>query len=107
MLLILILLTVACNAPPQETAVEERPAPSLTTTVDVTGGTIEGVALDGVFSYKGIPFAAPPVGDLRWKSPQPVVPWEGVKKADAFAAGPMQDTAMITQLGGTAKISED
>lgn len=34
--------------------------------------------------YKGIPFAAPPVGDLRWKAPQPPTPWQGVRKADQF-----------------------
>ncbi len=35
--------------------------------------------------FKGIPFAAPPVGELRWKAPQPPIPWEGVKQADRFA----------------------
>ncbi|MCW3078690.1 carboxylesterase family protein [Segetibacter sp.] len=40
--------------------------------------------------FKGIPFAAPPVGDLRWKAPQPVQPWQGVKKCDAFGPSPMQ-----------------
>ena len=52
----------------------------------IEGGRIQGVPTDkpGVVVYKGIPFAAPPVGELRWKEPQPVVPWEGVRKADAF-----------------------
>ena len=94
-LLVLILFIFACSAP------------TLTTRVEVTGGIIEGVEQDGIFSYKGIPFAAPPIGDLRWKSPQPVVPWEGVKKVDVFAPGPMQDTELITRLGGIPKISED
>ncbi len=40
--------------------------------------------------YKGIPFAAPPVGDLRWKAPQPVKPWKGVKECVAFGPSPMQ-----------------
>jgi para-nitrobenzyl esterase len=39
---------------------------------------------DGVRVFRGIPFAAPPVGPLRWKAPQPVAPWDGVRKADAF-----------------------
>ncbi|AYL97857.1 carboxylesterase/lipase family protein [Mucilaginibacter celer] len=43
-----------------------------------------------VHIYKGIPFAAPPLGDLRWKEPQPVQPWQGVKKCTEFAASPMQ-----------------
>jgi para-nitrobenzyl esterase len=93
--LVLTLLFAACGSS------------SLTTTVEVAGGTIQGVEEDGIFSYKGVPFAAPPVGDLRWKSPQPVVPWQDVKKAEAFAPGPMQDTAFGAILGGPQEISED
>jgi len=52
--------------------------------VKVEGGRIAGVAADGVRVFKGIPFAAPPVGDLRWKPPQPVVAWIGVRRADTF-----------------------
>lgn len=61
-------------------------------TIKIEGGRISGIksAESDVVAYKGIPFAAPPVGDLRWKAPQPVVPWEGVKKCDAFGASPMQ-----------------
>jgi para-nitrobenzyl esterase len=70
-------------------------------TAKVTGGTVEGVVKDGIASFKGIPFAAPPVGDLRWRSPQPVKPWQGVLKADSYAPAPMQDTGLITQVGGT------
>lgn len=62
--------------------------------VTVTGGQVAGtVSRDGeVRSFKGIPFAAPPVGDLRWKSPQPVKPWTGVRKGDRFGPSPMQGT---------------
>ena len=60
--------------------------------LEIEGGKIQGVesSVKGVYIYKGIPFAAPPVGDLRWKEPQPVVPWEGVKVADTFGPGAMQ-----------------
>ena len=60
--------------------------------LEIDGGKIQGVesSVKGVYIYKGIPFAAPPVGDLRWKEPQPVVPWEGVKVADTFGPGAMQ-----------------
>jgi para-nitrobenzyl esterase len=53
----------------------------------VTGGVVAGTVdpASGVATFKGIPFAAPPVGNLRWKAPQPVIPWTGVRKADAFA----------------------
>lgn len=95
-ILALILGVYACSQP----AV-------VTTVVEVTGGTIEGVEQDGIYSYKGIPFAAPPVGDLRWKAPQPVVPWEDTKKTDKFAPGPIQDTAFSAILGGPQEISED
>jgi para-nitrobenzyl esterase len=53
-------------------------------TVRVDGGLISGIAADGVRVFKGLPFAAPPVGALRWKAPQPVVAWSGVKTADTF-----------------------
>ncbi|MBQ6577269.1 MAG: carboxylesterase family protein [Bacteroidales bacterium] len=56
----------------------------------VEGGQVQGVKTGEVYSYKGIPFAAAPVGDLRWKEPQPVTPWEGVKVADHFSAAAPQ-----------------
>jgi para-nitrobenzyl esterase len=54
-------------------------------TIRVEGGLISGVLADGVRSYKGIPFAAPPIGELRWKAPQPVVAWTGVRECNDFA----------------------
>jgi len=54
-------------------------------TIRVEGGLISGVLADGVRSYKGIPFAAPPTGELRWKAPQPVVAWTGVRECNDFA----------------------
>ena len=49
-------------------------------------GALEGVCEDGLFAFKGVPFAAPPVGDLRWLPPRPPVPWEGIRRADRFGA---------------------
>lgn len=82
----------------------------------VEGGQVIGVQTPakGIIAYKGIPFAAPPVGDLRWKEPQPVEPWEGVRVADTYGAAPWQVT-MDTEsfynrewrASGTVPYSED
>jgi para-nitrobenzyl esterase len=55
-------------------------------TVKIETGQIAGTTDNGVRVFKGIPFAAPPVGDLRWQAPQPVAAWKGVRAADAFGA---------------------
>src|ERR1700722_20849577 len=70
----------------------------------VTGGEVSGTADNGVTIFKGIPFAAPPVGPLRWKAPAPVKSWSGVKHADAFAHACMQPPH---SQGNTAPVSED
>jgi carboxylesterase type B len=56
--------------------------------IRITTGLLEGVpnAENDVVAFKGIPFAAPPVGDLRWREPHPAVTWDGVRKADTFGA---------------------
>ena len=54
------------------------------------GGLVEGTVADGLTIYRGIPFAAPPVGDLRWRPPQPAAKWAGTLAADKFAASCMQ-----------------
>jgi para-nitrobenzyl esterase len=58
--------------------------------VRVDSGELRGVVDDGVAAYKGIPFAAPPVGELRWRPPQPVARWTGVRQAAEFGADCMQ-----------------
>lgn len=59
-------------------------------TVRVDGGELQGVVDDGVVSFKGIPFAAPPVGELRWRPPQPAARWTDVRQAAEFGADCMQ-----------------
>ncbi len=62
--------------------------------VQTESGKVRGEFIDssGVTVFKGIPFAAPPVGDLRWKAPQPVEKWDGVKECTRFSASPVQST---------------
>jgi para-nitrobenzyl esterase len=73
----------------------QQPAP-----VKVEGGSLQGTSEDGLTVYRGIPFAAPPAGDLRWRAPQPAAKWEGVRKADKF--GPT-----CFQSGRDPNMSED
>ena len=63
--------------------------------VKIANGVIEATVQpgSGVRSFKGIPFAQPPVGDLRWREPQPVKNWKGVRSADQFGPRCMQRTS--------------
>jgi carboxylesterase type B len=65
---------------------------AVTKPVKVTGGQLSGVPGKdaSIVSFKGIPFAAPPVADRRWQAPAPVLPWQGVRKAESFGASCMQ-----------------
>jgi para-nitrobenzyl esterase len=83
------------------------PAFAQISTARVTGGEIQGVAMNGIASFKGVPFAAPPVGENRWRSPQPVQAWTGVRKAVAIAPACMQDTGMPKMVGAPTDVSED
>jgi para-nitrobenzyl esterase len=67
-------------------------APAKADPIKTSGGLVSGVAIaDGaVRSYKGIPFAKAPVGDLRWRAPQPAEPWTGTRVADKFSASCVQ-----------------
>lgn len=72
-------------------------------------GVLEGVvSADGkVRTFKGIPFAAPPVGALRWKAPHPVTPWSGVRKAVEYGPRPMQGRIFSDMVFHDAGPSED
>ena len=68
-----------------------RPAPAPGPEVKTTGGVVRGITDHGVHSWRGIPYAAAPVGDLRLREPHPVVPWEGVRDGSRFGPVPIQE----------------
>src|ERR1017187_52136 len=80
-----------------------------TVQVRTADGVLEGVvSADGkVRTFKGVPYAAPPVGPLRWKPPQPVSPWTGVRRAADYAPRPMQARVFNDMIFKDAGPSED
>ncbi len=79
-----------------------------TTQVKIASGTLEGtIESPGIRSFKGIPFAQPPVGDLRWKEPQPVKNWTGVRKADHFGPRAMQKPIFSDMMFRSDGMNED
>jgi para-nitrobenzyl esterase len=75
------------------------PVAGLSQTVRTDRGAVQGTVEDGLTVYKGIPFAAPPVGDLRWRGPEAPAAWTGVLRADAFAPVCPQPDEANTALG--------
>jgi para-nitrobenzyl esterase len=71
--------------------------------VRVEGGLLTGSVEGDVVSFKGIPYAAPPVGNLRWRAPQPVRPWQGVRQANSYGHDCMQKDSPASQGIGPAE----
>ncbi len=63
---------------------------ALATQVKIESGAIQGIEANGLSIYKGIPYAAPPLSELRWREPQHVKPWMGIRKTEEFAPACMQ-----------------
>ena len=86
-----VITTLVCIAAPLSAAITQP--------VKVAGGRVEGVPGKdaSTTAFKGIPFAAPPVGDLRWRAPQPVVPWQGIRKAGQFGNSCVQNIVAETK----------
>ncbi|MEX1032621.1 MAG: carboxylesterase family protein [Cellvibrionaceae bacterium] len=72
-------------------------------------GYVAGTAVDGVRIYRGIPYGTPPVGELRWKEPQPVAPWQGVRDATEFSPWAAQSypTPAVFEVKTDSDMSED
>ena len=67
------------------------PAPTVAQVVELDRGFVRGLSESTVHVYKGIPFAAPPIGHLRWQPPQPSPAWEDTLSAETFSAGCVQE----------------
>src|SRR5579871_3501626 len=86
----LVIWLLPALAGPMAGAIAQNAAPAglqVKTSQGMVQGTLERT---NVRSFKGIPYAAPPVGELRWKAPQPAVPWTGVRPCDHFGPRAMQ-----------------
>ena len=68
----------------------EKKGETVTLQVKTQYGVLEGFEEDGVKKFLGVPFAQAPVGELRWKAPQPVMAWDGIREAKKFSDDPMQ-----------------
>ena len=71
-------------------ACTQKQATEVTLQVQTKYGILEGFEQDGVKKFLGVPFAQAPVGDLRWKAPQPLQAWDGIREAKQFGDDPMQ-----------------
>jgi para-nitrobenzyl esterase len=77
--------------------------PGQETVVALDSGKIRGTLTGGVWTYLGIPFAAPPVGELRWREPQPVKPWEGIRDCNKYGLACPQPKSLFYNVGPTSE----
>tara|TARA_B100000678_G_scaffold264226_1_gene247597 strand:+ start:1679 stop:3097 length:1419 start_codon:yes stop_codon:yes gene_type:complete len=104
------LVVLAAGSAPQA-AMAQMPDPIDGVTVEVASGTLMGSREDGVLVFRGVPYAAAPTGEYRWRPPQPVTPWKGVRAATAHEPGCTQpvdlDTTVANFGGVNGAQSED
>lgn len=80
---ILLFIAISCG--------ERKEQPSSLAVVKTAAGLVSGILEDSVYIFKGVPFAAPPVGELRWKEPKPHAPWTDTLACTKFGATPIQN----------------
>jgi para-nitrobenzyl esterase len=97
-LVVAFALLAACSTP------QTPPDPAV---ARVDSGALRGVAADGIVSFKGVPFAAAPVGDLRWRAPKPAAKWEGARDAEEYGNVCMQKYPSTDNGIGRQPASED
>ena len=102
-ILLTLLIPLTAN-----TFAQEKNASGETPVIRISNGALKGtISQSGVRAYKGIPFAEPPVGNLRWKEPQPAKNWKGVLKADHFGSNGMQKPVFGDMGFRSSGMSED
>lgn len=90
------------------TFAQQKKSSANNTRIKIANGIVEGsLEKTGIVSFKGIPYAAPPVGDLRWKEPQPVQSWKGVRAAKNFGPRAMQPPIFTDMVFRSNGMSED
>ncbi|KIC93416.1 carboxylesterase/lipase family protein [Flavihumibacter solisilvae] len=97
----LIACVIVCNAAIAQGFSDSEPR------VKTANGIVEGVNSSGISIFKGMPYAAPPVGPLRWREPQAVKSWTGIRKADRFGSRAMQTQVFGDMVFRSDSISED
>lgn len=97
---VLVLLAVGSFTPPHDCTAAGLPAPLRTDT-----GLISGRGIEGVAAFKGIPYAAAPIGALRWRPPRPCPAWDGVRACDTFGPSCPQPGPLLGP--PPAEMSED
>jgi para-nitrobenzyl esterase len=105
---VLALLAFTVLAPLSATPAQPAATPPGAPRARTTQGTVQGLLLaSGVRSFRGLPYAAPPVRELRWRPPQPAPSWQGVRLADRFANQCMQARVFGDMMFRNAGVSED
>ncbi|PCJ47565.1 MAG: carboxylesterase [Moraxellaceae bacterium] len=75
----------------------------MTTTVETTLGTLQGIQRPHHIEFRGIPYAAAPINELRFQAPQPLEPWQGVRRADLFGDASIQNNISLFGVGNTSE----
>ncbi|MGD0857174.1 MAG: carboxylesterase/lipase family protein [Dehalococcoidia bacterium] len=88
---IAVISTAGCHLPPSLEV------------IGIDSGKVRGALVNEVWTYFGIPYAAAPIGDLRWREPQPVVPWDGIRDVTKFGPACPQPKSVLYDVGQTSE----